>query len=128
MASYTRKHARSLSLPPPSLSPSPSPSLLPAPTSALFQQHHHLPLTRERLALHTSLTESQAYPTSSLTSMSMAPPPSLSKKSTSALSAPKTNSTDDENKLAAYGILICTKETFPPEICALSLHCYHTLR
>jgi hypothetical protein len=117
MAAYTLKRARLLSLPPPSLplspslSPSPSHSLLPAPTSALFQRHYYLPLTRERLALHTRLTESQAHPTNS--PMSMAPLPSPSKKSISASSASKTNLPNEEHKLAAHGILICTEKALP---------------
>jgi hypothetical protein len=105
---YTQRRARSL----PSPSPSPSPSLSPLAASA------QLPLTSERLALHTSLVESQAHPTSAAISisMSMAPPPSPSRTNASASSVSKTKPRDNENKLIVYGILVCTGKPLPAEI------------
>jgi hypothetical protein len=98
----TRKRARS---------PSPSPSAAAAP--ALVQQPC-LPLTSKRLALHTSLVESQTHPTTA--AIPMASPPSSSLNGTSALSVSEAEPCDNEDKLNVYGILIYTGKALPADI------------
>jgi hypothetical protein len=90
---YTRKRARS-----------PSAAAVPA-----LVQQPCLPLTSERLALHTSFVESQTHPTTAAISMA-------SRNSTSALSVFETEPCDNESKLNAYGILVCTGKTPPADI------------
>jgi hypothetical protein len=96
----TRKRARS---------PSPSAAAVPS-----LVQQPCLPLTSERLALHTSLVESQTHPTTA--AISMASPPSSSCNSTSALSVFETEPCDNEDKLNVYGILVCTGKALPADI------------
>jgi hypothetical protein len=96
----TRKRARS---------PSPSAAAVPA-----LVQQPYLPLTRERLALHTSLVESQTHPTTA--AISMASPPSSSWNGTSTLSVFETEPCDNENKLNVYGILVYIDKALPADI------------